>query len=213
MDKKCCIFDMDGTLVDSMGYWKQLGREFLAGQGIRDGVEEVLERCKTMTMVETAAQMIQAFGLEGTPEELAAQINGVMDEHYRSDIPLRPGAADYLTALKERGCKLCVATATEEGLARMCMERLGVAGQLEFILSCETLGKGKGEPDIFLEAARRLGVEPWETAVFEDALIAVRTAKSIGCYTVGIYDENGAADWPVLAKLADESILGWNQML
>ena len=211
MDKKFCIFDMDGTLVDSMGYWKQLGREYLAQKGFTENVEPVLERIKTMTMAESTALIIRTFRLEVTPEELVDEMNQVMEEHYRRDVPLKSGIAGYLTALRERGARLCVATATDEVLARACLERLEVADCFEFILSCEAMGVGKDRPDVFLAAAHRLGAAPREIAVFEDAVYAVRSAKAAGFYTVGVYDENGAADWASVAELADETVLDWNQ--
>ena len=149
MDKQFCIFDMDGTLVDSMGYWKRLGREFLAQKGVTENVEPVLERIKPMTMTESAALFIESFALSGTPESIAAEMNAVMDEHYRRDVPLKPGADRYLQALRSRGARLCVATATPEPLARLCLERLGVADQFEFLLSCDAVGGGKDRPDVF----------------------------------------------------------------
>lgn len=85
-----------------------------------------------------------------------------------------------------------MATATPEPLARLCLERLGVADQFAFLLSCDAVGSGKDRPDVFLEAARRLGSAPADTAAFEDAIYAARTAKQAGFYTVGIYDETSA---------------------
>lgn len=209
MDKKACVFDMDGTLVDSMGYWRRLGREFLARKGVTENVEPVLERIKPMTMRESAALFIESFGLEGTPEALAAEMNGVMDDHYRRDIPLKPGVREYLAAMRAAGAVLCVATATAEPLVRACLERLGVLGEFSFLVSCETLGVGKDRPDVFREAARLLGTVPAETAVYEDALFAARTAKEAGFYTVGVYDDAGAARWEELTDLADETIRDW----
>ena len=213
MHKPYAIFDMDGTLVDSMVYWQRLGREFLARKGVTEGMEPVLERIKPMTMRESAQLFIESFGLEGTPEALEAEMNAVMDQHYREDIPLKPGAKEYLEALRRRGVKLCVATATPEHLARECLERLGVAQLLEFILSCDAVAAGKDRPDVFLEAARRLGAAPGETAAFEDALYAARTAKTAGFYTVGVYDESSSARWPELTALADETVRGWHEAL
>ena len=213
MHKPYAIFDMDGTLVDSMVYWQRLGREFLARKGVTEGMEPVLERIKPMTMRESAQLFIESFGLEGTPEALEAEMNAVMDQHYREDIPLKPGAKEYLEALRRRGVKLCVATATPEHLARECLERLGVAQLLEFILSCDAVAAGKDRPDVFLEAARRLGAAPGETAAFEDALYAARTAKTAGFYTGGVYDESSAARWPELTALADETVRGWHEAL
>ena len=213
MDTRFAIFDMDGTLVDSMVYWQRLGWEYLASRGVTGGVDEVLERIKAMTMAESSALFIETFGLPGTPETVEAEMNAVMDGHYRSDIPLKPGAADYLAALADRGVKLCVATATAEPLARACLTRLGVADYFQLILSCDAVAAGKDRPDVFLEAARRLGTAPAATAVFEDALFAVRTAKEAGFYTVGIYDPSGAAHWAQVQLLADETVTDWADAL
>ena len=212
MDKRFCIFDMDGTLVDSMSYWKGLGRDYLEAQGLSPR-EEKLAQVQTMTMLEGAAFLMDTFGIEGPPERIIGEMHEVMDEHYRTDIPLKPGIRDYLEELSKRGVRMCVATATAEPLARACLERLGVAGYFDFILSCETVGKGKTQPDVYLEAARRMGSTPAETAVFEDALYAARTAKEAGFYTVGIPEAAYAQDWPALSALADETILDWRSAL
>ena len=209
MDKRFAIFDMDGTLVDSMVYWQRLGREYLASRGVTEGVDEVLERIKAMTMAESSALFIETFGLPGTPETVEAEMNAVMDGHYRSDIPLKPGAAHYLAALKARGTKMCVATATPEPLARACLERLGVLEDFAFLLSCDEVAAGKDKPDVFFEAARRLGSAPAETAAFEDALFAARTAKDAGFYTVGVYDASGDGHWNELTALSDETVRDW----
>ena len=196
MDKKACIFDMDGTLVDSMGYWRDLGREFLRKKGVTGDVEEILARTDPMTMEESAELFRVSFGLAGTAQELADEMNAVMDEHYRKDVPLKPGVREYLAALQAQGRKFCVATATPEHLAKLCLARLGVAA-------------GKDRPDVFLEAARRLGTRPEETAVFEDAPYAARTAKQAGFYVVGIYDESSRAHWEEVQAMADETITDW----
>ena len=209
MNKLFAIFDMDGTLVDSMVYWQRLGREYLASRGITENVDEVMERVKPMTMLESAALFIETFSLPGTPESVAAEMNAVMDAHYREDVPLKAGARDYLEALKARGARMCVATATPEHLARLCLERLEVADLFDFILSCETVASGKDRPDVFLEAARRLGTAPADTAAFEDAFFAAHTAKSAGFYTVGVYDPASVARWQDMTALADETILDW----
>lgn len=209
MDKQFAIFDMDGTLVDSMGCWKQLGREFLRNKGVTGEIERVLQQTKPMTMAESANLFIREFGFAGTPEQVAAEMNGVMDLHYRTDIQLKPGVREYLDALHRRGVTMCVASATAEPLIQACLTRLQVAEDFSFLLSCEAVGTGKNRPDVFLEAARRMGTLPSETAVFEDALYAAETAKAAGFYTVGIYDENSAHHWGQLQETADETISNW----
>ena len=209
MDKRFAIFDMDGTLVDSMGYWARLGREYLEGRGVHEGLEPVLTQIESMTMLEAAELFLRSFGLSGTPEEAVAEMNATMEAHYRRDIPLKSGTAEYLRALKARGVTLCVASATAEPLVEACLTRLGVADCFDFWLSCETVGVGKHRSDVYDAAAARMGAQPSETAVYEDALYAARTAKAAGYYLVAVYDPSADAHWDELCSLADESIVHW----
>jgi len=106
MDKQFAIFDMDGTLVDSMKYWRALGREFLEAKGVEGNLNDVLERTKPLTMTESGALFIQEFGLSGTPESVAAEINAMMEGHYRKDVELKKGVEVYLEELKQKGVKI-----------------------------------------------------------------------------------------------------------
>ena len=209
MDKRFAIFDMDGTLVDSMGYWTGLAEEYLAGLGIREIPEDLPGRLMSMTMAQGAALLIQTFGLAVDAGELVAQQNAVMAGHYRRDIPLKPGVREYLGALRARGVSMCVASATAEPLVEACLTRLGIRDFFQFVLSCESLGVSKERPDIFHLAARRLGAEPGEVAVYEDALHAARTAKEAGYYLVAVYDESARDRWEELQSLADEALPRW----
>ena len=209
MDKRFAIFDMDGTLVDSMVYWKRLAAEFLESKGVRTISPDILERIKPMTMTESAALFIEEYDLPGTAESVAAEMNTMMDEHYRKDIPLKPGAAVYLEALHRKGVTMCVASATAEDLMDACLTRLGVAQYFSFLLSCETVGTGKNRPDVYWESAKRLGAEPTEIAVYEDAPYAAETAKRAGFYTVAVRDDSNQPHWETLTALADEVILDW----
>lgn len=209
MDKRYAIFDMDGTLVDSMGYWTGLAVEYLAGLGIREIPADLPGRLMSMTMAQGAALLIQTFGLAVDAQELVAQQNAVMAGHYRRDIPLKPGVRAYLGALRARGVSMCVASATAEPLVEACLTRLGIREFFQFVLSCESLGVSKERPDIFHLAARRLGAEPGEVAVYEDALHAARTAKEAGYYLVAVYDESAQDRWEELQSLADEALPRW----
>jgi len=209
MDKRFAIFDMDGTLVDSMVYWENLATEFLESKGIRSMSPDILERIKPMTMTESAALFIREYALSGTPESVAAEMNAMMDEHYRKDIPLKPGAATYLEMLHNKRVVMCVASATAEELMEACLTRLGVEHYFSFLLSCETVGAGKNQPDVYWESAKRFGAEPTEIAVYEDALYAAETAKRAGFYTVAVRDDSNQLHWETLTALADEVILDW----
>ena len=209
MDKRFAIFDMDGTLVDSMVYWKRLATEFLESKGVQHIAQDILERIKPMTMTESATLFIQEYGLSGTPESVAAEMNAMMDEHYRKDIPLKSGAAAYLEALHRMGTVMCVASATAEELMDACLTRQGVAQYFSFLLSCETVGAGKSRPDVYWEAAKRLGAQPEEIAVYEDALYAANTAKQAGFYVIAVQDDSNQPHWESLTALSDENISDW----
>ena len=208
MDKKYAIFDMDGTLIDSMVFWKNLATEYLTSKGILQIPADILEQIKPMTMSESAALFRREFGLTGDVE---AQMNEMMEDHYRNDIPLKPGVWEYLENLHHQGVRMCVASATAEHLMESCLTRLGVREHFEFLLSCETVGAGKRSPLVYQEAARRLGAVPGQIAVYEDALYAVQTAKAAGFHVVGVYDDSAADSWQAIEQESDEVILNWEE--
>ena len=210
MDKRFAIFDMDGTLIDSMKFWKNLALEYLSSKGITQVSEEILQKIKPMTMSESAALFREVFGLSGDVE---AEMNAMMDEHYRNDIPLKNGVRAYLDMLHRKGVRMCVASATAEQLMESCLSRLGVRDYFMFLLSCETVGAGKSSPLVYHEAAKRLQANPNEIAVYEDALYAVKTAKNAGYYVIGVYDESAAKNWQVIEEIADEVIVNWEEQL
>ena len=208
MDKKYAIFDMDGTLIDSMVFWKNLATEYLTSKGILQIPADILEQIKPMTMSESAALFRREFGLTGDVE---AQMNEMMEDHYRNDIPLKSGVWEYLENLHRQGVRMCVASATAEHLMESCLTRLGVRQYFEFLLSCETVGAGKRSPLVYQEAARRLGAVPGQIAVYEDALYAVQTAKAAGFHVVGVYDDSAADSWQAIEQESDEVVLNWEE--
>jgi len=210
MNKAYAIFDMDGTLVDSMGYWQSLEREFLIQKGVTEGIDEILERTKPMTLEEASTLFIETFHMAGTPAQLADEIHAIMEGHYRHDVLPKPGAKEYLDRLRDRGVKMCVASATPAPLIRLCLERLGLCHYFDFILSCVDVGAGKSRPDVYLECARRLDAKPGEIAVFEDAVYAVRSSKAAGFYVVGVQDRCNTGFWEEIASTAHETVGDWN---
>lgn len=209
MDKQYAIFDMDGTLVDSMVYWKDLYKEYLNTKGVLHVPDSIREKIKPMTMTESAALFIEEFEIEGTPEAIAEEMNALMDAHYYKDVPLKKGIKEYLKHLYDSSIQMCVASATAVPLVEACLTRLEVSEYFAFMISCETIGIGKSQPDIYYEAAKRFGTEPENIAVYEDALYAAQTAKRAGFYVIGVYDESAEKNFPELKKISDEIILEW----
>lgn len=210
MKKRFAIFDMDGTLVDSMGYWNRLADEYLVQRGYPTLTPALREESIALTMEGSARLFIREFGIPGTPEQIAGDINALMEEHYRTDVPLKSGAAAFLDRLRAAGIKMCIASSTAPALIDICLRRLGVRDHFEFLLSCEEVGEGKNRPTVYLEAARRLGGTPENTVIFEDILVAARTAKGAGFSLGVIYDVNSDAEQPQLKALADCYITRWD---
>lgn len=214
MNKKYAIFDMDGTLIDSMVFWRDLGREYLTLQGVTENMDAVIEQIKPMTMTESAELFRTTFSLGGTKESIADEMNRIMDQHYRKDIPLKAGVKEYLETLYLSGVKMCVASATDKELMQICLERLGIDKYFEFLISCEEVGAGKRKPDVYLEAMKRLCKqnEPLskEVAVYEDADYAIYTALEAGFYTIAVYDDSNKEKWELLKAQTNEAIADWD---
>ena len=212
MNHPFAIFDMDGTLVDSMPYWHRLGAEYLVSQGIAPP-HDLSARLETMTLMEAADYFISELGVVFGKEDIMRQLNDMIEGHYRRDIPLKPHAKAYLQALHEQGVRMCVATASSEELCQSCFARLGILPYFARIYSCETLGIGKHSPQIFLQAARDFGAAPLQIAVYEDALYAAKTAKQAGFYVVGVYDESAQARQQELKQTCDVYIRSFAELL
>lgn len=208
MNKKYCIMDMDGTLVDSMPYWSSLSPEYLRNRGIAGPFGDLMERIKPLTMPEACLVLKNEFRLRESAEEIGDQMKETMRMHYAKDVPLKEGVVDYLKALRGTGAKICIVTATALPLVRVCLKHLDIEKYFDFIMSCEEVGRGKTFPDAFLEAARRMGAQPEETVVFEDSFIALNTAKKAGFYTIAVYDECSDS-WDRSREMADEVIDDW----
>lgn len=180
------IFDLDGTLLDSMSLWDTIGEEYLRSLG-KAPKEDLKETFKTFTLEQSARYYQEHYGVTLTVEQIVAGIHGMMESYYLDTVPLKKGAEGFLRELQHRGVKLCVATVTSQHLAEGALQRLGVRALFSGIFTCRP-GQGKGEPAIYREALEHLGTKKQETMVLEDAFHALRTAKLDGFPTAGVYD-------------------------
>lgn len=199
MRLKGAIFDLDGTLVDSMYIWDWVPGELIRQLG-GDPPVDLAQALTELSREEAADYLIGRFQLTQTPEGLLQMVNDLVDRAYREEVPMKPGADVLLKRLAQRGIPCGIATASEAFQAREAMERLGLWNYFQFAVSSGEYGP-KSRPDIYLEAARRLGGKPGELLVFEDALHAARTASKAGFLVAGVYDSSAAADEPAMRKL------------
>ena len=183
------IFDVDGTLLDSMFIWDTIGETYLRSIGYQPK-ENLNETFKNMSLHQAARYYQTEYGVTQSIDEIMDGVNAMLERYYRFEVPLKPGVAELLERLRQDGVRLCIATATDRHLVEAGLDRCGVLSCFGEIFTCNEVGHGKDEPDIFEAALRFLGTEKSETVVFEDSLYAIRTAKETGFPVAAVYDSH-----------------------
>ena len=202
---KGAIFDLDGTLLDSMFIWDTSGEEYLRSLG-KEPHEDLNETFMTLTLEEAAEYYRENYGVTLSVQEIVDGVNSMVEQTYRTKVTLKPGISEYLAWLKENGVRMCVATVTDRYLVEETLDRLGVRHYFSEIFTCAEVGFGKDKPIIYQKALEHLGTEKSDTYVFEDLPFALNTAKTDGFPTVGIYDRHEAHQ-DELKELADYYVL------
>lgn len=196
------IFDVDGTLLDSMPVWAHSGERYLSTLGIQ-APESLGKALFSMTMLQGARYIKKTFGLSQTADEIKAGIIQTVAAAYRKETGCKPGADDFLKELHAAGIPMVVVTSNDRPLILAAFRRLGMEQYFKEIMTCGEFGGGKDSPAIFHAAAERIGSEPSSTWVVEDALYAIRTAKEAGYRAIGVADASSKEDGPQICQLAD----------
>ena len=206
------IFDLDGTLLDSMPIWVNLGETVLKSLGIIPD-EETTARFRTMTLTQSSYYIKDHFPLKISAEELLQLFTDTVRKGYEEEAPLKPYAMEFLKLLHSRNIPICVATASERYLTEAALKRTGVLPYLQFVITCSDIGKTKETPDIYLEAVKKLGGTPQNTVVFEDSYFSVISAKNGGFPVIAMYDECAKNEQNEIQKIADGYLESFREIL
>lgn len=182
------IFDLDGTLLDSMEVWRKIYAAPFKEAGM-SMPKNLLEQINHLSLNDSARFTVERTGLPFSPAELVEKWTGTARWVYAHDVGLKEGAKELLLELYRRGKRIGIATANPQGIFEACLKREGIADLFMSATSVDEVPRGKGFPDIYREEARRLGLSAGECLVFEDSHMGVRGAKDGGFAVVGVYDK------------------------
>ncbi len=199
---KGMIFDLDGTLIDSMRVWEQIDIDFLGKRGLTVP-PDYLEQITPMGFLNAAQYTISRFGFSESPEEVEQEWMAMAEYAYSHTIQMKPGAKAFLKQCQKLGMKMAVATSSKESLYQPCLKHHNIAHMFQAAVTTLQAGEDKHSPKIYEMAAGRLGLLPSECIVFEDILLGVQTAHNAGFLTAAVYEEASAKDTDALRSLAD----------
>ena len=176
---KAAIFDVDGTLLDTMPVWNDIGERYLSSLGLKSRLE-TKEALHSVSLEQGAAYLKETYDLKQTIPEIIKDVLKIVANFYKYEAVLKPGVKETLEWLEEQGIKMAVATSGNKALTEAALERNGLA------------------------AAEFLGSKPEETIIWEDALHAAQTAKTAGFVVLGVYDESGKDAVPEMKEICEE---------
>ncbi len=187
---KGAIFDVDGTILDTMEIWEEMGERYLHSLGI-EAEPNFSEILFTMTVPEGAAYTKKRYQLKQSEEEITQGILDMIRDFYYYEAPAKEGVIDFLKGMQQHGIPMVVATSCEREHVERAFERLGILDCFAKIFTCTEVGAGKTSPLIYQTAAGYLDAKPEEVLVFEDAIHAITTASAAGFVTVAVAEAYG----------------------
>ena len=209
---KAVIFDLDGTLADSMWIWKEIDIRFLQSRGLPMPAD--LQRSiEGLSMAETAVYFRERFGLRDSVEELMGEWNEMAYRTYATEVRWKPGAEIFLETLREGGIRTGIATSNSPELVDAFLSAAGARGMFDCVVTANEVKRGKPAPDVYLEVKDRLGVSPEDCLVFEDILPGIEAGHNAGMKVCAVYDDYSRDVDEQKRKLADYYIRDYFELL
>lgn len=211
-DFKGAIFDLDGTLIDSMGVWEKIDREFLKKRNISIP-SDYIEKINSMSFKKVAKYTIERFKLKESPEELIKEWNEMAIYEYSNNIKLKPYVKEYLIKLKDNNIKIGLATSSSRILYEPVLKNNHIYEYFDVLTSLEDVKRDKSYPDIYLLVADKLKLNPQDCVGFEDILVAVNTMKKADFKVIGVYDKYADSEVEEIKKISDRFIYDFKELL
>ena len=210
-EKQAVIFDLDGTLIDSMWMWKAIDIEYLARFGL-SCPDKLQKEIEGMSFSETAGYFKQQFEIPDSIEQIKQAWIDMSIEKYRSQVPLKKGAYHFLEYLKATGTAAGIATSNGREMVDAVLDALQIRHFFQSITTACEVAAGKPAPDIYLKVAGDLGILPGHCMVFEDVPAGILAGKAAGMVVCAIEDDFSAGMRPEKQQLADYYIQDYTEI-
>ena len=211
-EMKAVLFDLDGTLVDSMWIWDPIDVEFLGEYGWQVP-EDLHDAIEGMSFSETAVYFKERFSIPLSLDEIKERWNEMAMDKYLHHVPLKEGALEFLEQLRTEGIRAGIATSNSRQLVDSVLKARGIDRYFSSVVTGCEVKAGKPAPDIYLQAARNLGVSPEACMVFEDVPAGIRAGKRAGMTVTAVADEFSAGLSDEKRRLADYYIEYYRALL
>lgn len=202
---KAIIFDLDGTLVDSMKYWRSVSRDFMKTKGI-DIEDEIQHKMTTMNLDASLKYLKDYYKLEESFEELMRDFSRTVEDFYRNKVETKEGCLEILKYFKDQGIKVVIGTSTAAHFANIVIKKYGIDKFIDGLYTADSVGHLKAEEEFYTSIAEELGEMPEDVFLVDDSYLALRTGKRAGLKTIGIYDENSKDTWPTIVSENKNSV-------
>ncbi len=206
---KCAIFDLDGTLVDSMSYWEKAPIEFSLRKNI-EPEEKLSDTFLSMSLFSFSKYFKEKYHLEDTIDSIMSEIDSIMEVHYVRDINVKKGMFDLIEMLDKENVKLAIATQTDKYLVEKVLKKTGLDKYFSFILTCGEVGEAKSSPLVYEGCANHFNIPYNKTLVFEDLPYGIESSKKKGFITIGLFDVPSIKHQERIKESADYYFLEMN---
>lgn len=205
------IFDLDGTLIDSMYIWEELAYDYLRPMGY-DIPSDIYLELRNMSLGESSKYLKEKYSVAMTSRDIEEGMRALLYDFYKNIFQLKPGVMKVLEDLRERNIDICIATVTDEYLVIPLLERLKIKDYFKFVQTERNSNTSKTSRMFYDIALEKLGKEKDKVWVFEDALYAIESAKRAGFKVVGVKDDSNSDQLKEIEKVSDIYIEDFNQL-